>query len=254
MPKRTANPIPRALTRVQASLAKRLFWRQHLVEAQDTMEAMKRELPTIEMLMTVPLHFRGKGYFRSLELKQNMTELLGLVNRLRERPLRRVCEIGTFKGGTLFIWCQLAEPEARLYSLDLPGGPFGGGYHERSLPFFQSLRKPGQTLECLRGNSHDESLRSALERSLSGAKLDFLFIDGDHTYAGVKQDFAMYSPLVAPGGFIAFHDIVPRPDVPSIEVWKFWQELKAQHADHQEWVNQSTQGRRIGIGLLRWAG
>jgi predicted O-methyltransferase YrrM len=182
-----------------------------------------------------------------------MTELLGLVNRLQGRPLRRVCEIGTFKGGTLFLWCQLAEPRARIYSVDLPGGPFGGGYHERSLPFFQSFRKPGQTLECLRGNSHDDSMRAALERSLNGDKLDFLFIDGDHTYAGVKQDFEMYLPLVAPGGLIALYDIVRRPDEPKIEVWKFWQELKQQRADHQEWVNESAQGRRIGIGLVRQA-
>jgi hypothetical protein len=55
------NPIARTLNRWQESLSKRLCWRGHLAEAQATMETMKRELPTIEMLMTVPLLFRGKG-------------------------------------------------------------------------------------------------------------------------------------------------------------------------------------------------
>ena len=85
---------------MQASLAKRLFWRQHLAEAQAQLQRLKTELPTVEMMMAVPFLFQGKGYYRTLELKQNMVELLGLVNLLRPRELKRVCEIGTFKGGT----------------------------------------------------------------------------------------------------------------------------------------------------------
>jgi predicted O-methyltransferase YrrM len=46
---------------------------------------------------------------------------------------------------------------------------------------------------------------------LNEQNLDFLFIDGDHTYKGVKEDFEMYSPLVRKGGVIAFHDITKHP-------------------------------------------
>ncbi len=34
----------------------------------------------------------------------------------------------------------------------------------------------------------------------------FVLIDADHSYAGVRADFEAWSPLVAPGGTIAFHD------------------------------------------------
>ena len=34
--------------------------------------------------------------------------------------------------------------------------------------------------------------------------LDLLFIDGDHSYEGVRQDYKMYSKLVRDGGLIAF--------------------------------------------------
>jgi predicted O-methyltransferase YrrM len=44
---------------------------------------------------------------------------------------------------------------------------------------------------------------------LKDNKVDFLFIDADHSYEGVKKDFEMYSPLVRKGGIIAFHDIIP---------------------------------------------
>jgi predicted O-methyltransferase YrrM len=48
-----------------------------------------------------------------------------------------------------------------------------------------------------------------IKNILDDRKVDFLFIDGDHTYEGVTRDFEMYSPLVKRGGIIAIHDIVP---------------------------------------------
>ena len=36
--------------------------------------------------------------------------------------------------------------------------------------------------------------------------IDFLHIDGDHTYEGVKLDWELYSPKVRPGGYITVHD------------------------------------------------
>ncbi|MDP9171002.1 MAG: class I SAM-dependent methyltransferase, partial [Acidobacteriota bacterium] len=36
--------------------------------------------------------------------------------------------------------------------------------------------------------------------------IDYLHIDGDHSYEGSRQDFFDYKPLVAPGGIVTFHD------------------------------------------------
>ena len=36
--------------------------------------------------------------------------------------------------------------------------------------------------------------------------LDFLFIDGDHSYESVKQDFLLYSKLLKKGSLLIFHD------------------------------------------------
>lgn len=239
----------RTLSRLQASISKRLFWRQHFAAAQASLQALKRELPTIEMMMTLPLLFRGKGYYRTLQLRQNMFELLGLVNLLRDRNLQRLCEIGTLKGGTLFIWCQLADPNAQIISIDLPRGQFGGGYDRRSIPFFRSFCQPGQTLHCLRGSSHEDTIRTKLQQILNGAQLDFLFIDGDHSYEGVKQDFEFYSKFVKPGGIIAFHDIVKIEGRPMIEVHRFWDEFKAKHR-YEEYIETSPERRKTGIGVI----
>ena len=232
------------------SIAKRLFWRGHLLEAIQEIASLREELPTAEMLMTLPLVYRGKGFFRTLDLKQNMAELLKLVRLLDTRTLNAVCEIGTMKGGTLFIWCQLAAPEGRIYSIDLPGGPFGGGYAERSLPLFQSFCRPGQVLECLQGDSHNPDVQADFSSRLGDRQLDFLFIDGDHSYAGVKQDYLDYSPFVRPGGLIAFHDILRRDEEPSIEVWRLWEEIKMQQPSAMEFVDTESGCRKIGIGVI----
>lgn len=239
----------RFLSRWQQSVAKRLFWRTHLAEAKTELRELAVELPTTEMMLSLAYLWRGRGFYESLRLKQNMLELLGLVNAVKRPPLKRVCEIGTFRGGTLFVWCRIADPSASVYSIDLPGGEFGGGYNERSLPLFQSFCQPGQTLTCLRGSSHDPAIRDEFARKLGDERLDFLFIDGDHSYEGVKRDFEFYSPFVAPGGAIGFHDIVHRPHQPDIEVHRFWNEIKSRYR-HEEFIEQTDQRRAIGIGLI----
>jgi hypothetical protein len=42
----------------------------------------------------------------------------------------------------------------------------------------------------------------------AGLQIDYLHIDADHHYEGVRQDFDLYSPLVADEGVITLHDTV----------------------------------------------
>ena len=76
---------------------------------------------------------------------------------------------------------------------------------------------------------------------LYGEQLDFLFIDADHTYAGVQRDFQMYSPLVRSGGIVAFHDIVTHKRGTECQVEKFWGEIK-QHYRHREIIEDVSEG------------
>ena len=78
--------------------------------------------------------------------------------------------------------------------------------------------------------------------------LDFLLIDGDHTYEGVKSDFEMYSSIVRKGGLIAIHDIVANTQTRDCSVNKFWEEVKSKYETF-EIVNSWKQGWG-GIGLI----
>ena len=77
-------------------------------------------------------------------------------------------------------------------------------------------------------------------------KVDFLFIDDDHSYEGIKKDFEMYSPLVRKGGIIAFHDIVPS-GYPT--VYKFWNEVKYEYLEIVKDRNQNCYS--IGIIFIK---
>jgi len=147
----------------------------------------------------------------------------------------------------LFLFSKLAADNALIISIDLPGGKFGGGYPEWKVPVYKKFTKPGQKLELLRANSHEKSTPEKIKKLLNGRKVDFLFIDADHTYEGIKTDFHLYSELVADKGVIAFHDVAPHPN-PAYGVNKFWNEIKGNYK-HEEFVKDSKQSG-LGIGVL----
>jgi hypothetical protein len=47
--------------------------------------------------------------------------------------------------------------------------------------------------------------------------LDYVFIDGEHTYHAVKEDITMWLPKVKPGGWIGGHDYKNLPRFPGVQ-------------------------------------
>lgn len=183
---------------------------------------------------------------------QKSAELAQLIEFIGERrPPRTVLEIGTMAGGTLWLWCQIAYPTAHIISVDLPNGPFGGGYAAEDVPKFLTYTKHQQSMQLFRMDSHDPLTLASVKRYLAikKRKVDLLFIDGDHTYEGVKQDFGMYGPLVSDDGLIVFHDIVKHTGVPDCDVDVLWDEIKDNH-QYREFVTPDGGAAWGGIGVL----
>lgn len=183
---------------------------------------------------------------RPIQIKE---EFLGFLKEFKELSPKNILEIGTATGGSLLSVCKLAPDNAKIISIDLPGGKFGGGYPEWKTPIFKMFKKNNQELILLRSDSHLEETKDKIINILEGDKIDFLFIDGDHEYEGVKKDFEMYSPLVRSGGVIAFHDIAPNGDrqyTGGVPI--FWKEIKDSYKI-KEFIKDENQ-RGFGIGLI----
>jgi len=185
------------------------------------------------------------GLIRPMQIKEEFVELLKIFQELNPKY---ILEIGTASGGSLFCFCKLAKNDATIISIDLPEGPFGGGYPEWKIPIYKAFAKENQKLYLLRKDSHKEETLEEVKKILNGNQLDFLFIDGDHTYEGVKKDFEMYSPHVRRGGIVAFHDIVKHPSEIGCEVEKLWKEIKNSF-NFKELIKDINQNW-AGIGVI----
>ena len=119
------------------------------------------------------------------------------------------------------------------------------------------IRTPGESFEFAAQRINDffdlvsifdEELKQLVKDKLDNTKLDFLFIDGDHTYEGVKQDFEMYKEFVKPGGWIGFHDIKDTEFHRNADcrVDILWNEIEGEKIEFLD--NSSSYG---GIGFIK---
>jgi hypothetical protein len=121
-------------------------------------------------------------------------------------------EIGILFGGGLLMMLQaLRSADSRHMALAID--PLDGYYGQNLDPFSglpissenveENIRRLGFEMDRV----HLLKLRSESPEALAAASrfsLASLWIDGDHSYEGVKRDWQNYSPLVMPGGYVLF--------------------------------------------------
>lgn len=209
-----------------------------------SLEEIKNQTFTPKEIMKLLFSNKKMSLIRPWQYEE---EFLNLLEQYYKLKPTYIMEIGTANGGTLFASCKLASKDATIISVDLPGGAFGGGYPDWKVPIYQEFSKTGQNLNLIRASSHEAQTVQKVKDILKGNSLDYLFIDGDHSYDGVKKDFDLYSPLVKKGGIIVFHDIAFHKDS-LCEVDKFWRDIRAGYKT-LEFVRDKEFGK-FGIGLI----
>jgi predicted O-methyltransferase YrrM len=124
-----------------------------------------------------------------------------LIPELSSSPLRFI-EIGSFAGSSLFLTCKALKRVEQ----NLEGFAIDPGLHPQLKTVLQQVKKDVNHLQMF---SHDAVIQLRQQFEADGNFPPFIFVDGDHSYEGVKQDIINYFPLLKPGGIMMFHDYLP---------------------------------------------
>ncbi len=179
--------------------------------------------------------------------QQNEEEFVWLLDNY-VKGVASILEVGSSFGHSLRMMAHASQPGARIRSVDLGFDYFQEGKQAVRRYSVEALRSligdlstAGYDTDVFIGDSHSPE---AVAWAAQWAPYDFIFIDGDHDYEGVRADWLNYGPL---GRTVAFHDI----DVMAA-VSKFWMELKASGVNTDECIRyESKWHRRLGIGVVR---
>lgn len=154
--------------------------------------------------------------------------LYGLVRAMKPE----LCvEIGSARGrSACFIAMALRENgSGRLYAID-PHRPTA--WNDSGA--VETLAVMQGNLERLRLAPWVEIVRATSAEAAAGwtRPIDLLFIDGDHSYDGIRRDWDLFVPHVAEFGVVVFHDTIwdvrpdPRWHRPDMGVPRFVEELR----------------------------
>lgn len=181
---------------------------------------------------------------------QLVTEIEAALDYVATESPRYVCEIGTDYGGTTLVLSHMLRSVELQIGIDL---------YVKNRLLLRALHRPDQRLHLINGSSSTQPTWGRVARLLKGDQLDALFIDGDHSYKGVTNDFLLYRRLVREDGFVMFHDILPDHETRygiqsraySGGVPLLWTKLKDIYPS-REFISDPAQDG-MGIGVLRYS-
>jgi predicted O-methyltransferase YrrM len=121
---------------------------------------------------------------------------------------RCLVEVGVWHGVTTCRLRAAMAADGVLYAIDpYPVGRLGISF-QQWIAHSEVGRVRNGRVEWVRETGADSARE--LTPTLAG-RVDFVFIDGDHSYDGLRADWEGWSGLVAPGGVVALHDSRPTP-------------------------------------------
>ncbi len=150
---------------------------------------------------------------------QDKFELWRLLEVLNARPPKVIVEVGVHKGFSIETWKKAFDPQM-IVGID------------NDAQFIET-----RGFELIVGNSNDEHTRNRLIDHLGMRQIDFLFLDGDHTYEGVSKDFELYAPLVGLSGVVAIHDTRRTGEkwIGKVETHRFFEEMRDKYPSCEFW-------------------
>ena len=131
---------------------------------------------------------------------------------------RSVVEIGVAEGASAITLRQVMSTEGKLWLID----PFHLSRLQRLNAIKRVAHRAVNEIHNGRVTWIDKFSFQAVKQWFE--QIDFLFIDGDHSEAGVQRDWDDWHQYVIRGGIVAFHDAAifdggwPQPDWGPVKV------------------------------------
>jgi predicted O-methyltransferase YrrM len=144
------------------------------------------------------------------------------------------------------LWAHMIEPDGKVYTTDI-------NFTDK-VKYYKNTPYEKYIVEIM-GDTHDPNFIESVKNEVG--LVDLLFIDGDHSYEGVKKDFYTYFPLLKQGGCVMFHDITDSPVHRERKVFveQFWKEIKPQFPQALEFIDgneySGAPNLTMGIGVIR---
>jgi len=141
--------------------------------------------------------FGGK-YEGGIHLQQIASEVAECIYDLKNTNIRfcNFLEIGSAAGGNTYLFNHFFQFD-NITIID--------DNRHKKYALRQEILKDVPHSEFI-GDSHSEQAVEFLENLQ--CNYDIIFIDGDHSYKGVKQDFETFKQFLNYKGFVIFHDSV----------------------------------------------
>lgn len=169
------------------------------------------------------------------KIQQIQEEWEWLINQTVNKNDTRgnILEIGCYDGGSTFYLSQFANNMVTIDNND------PCRFNPESIPAWNSYK-------YVAGDSHHPN---QIEH-FSDFIWDFAFIDGDHSYEGVKADFYNILPHLKKGTPVAFHDIAISDfhHTHGCYVGEFWRDLKEEF-NATKFEEFQTNSDWAGIGI-----
>lgn len=184
----TPLPIGRAYETTQGRKTEHQWWAKFYEDHLDEVESIMAEPMKRLHYFTGPLRYaHSRSYISEAEAL--------CLAKWAKASQGDIVEIGTRFAGTTELMAM--NYKGTLWTVD--------NYSNNKTPahwlYRNFLQKYGRVFPVV-GNSAEVGRHWA-------RPVGMLFIDGDHTYQGVRADFNAWAPHVRPGGHILFHDATP---------------------------------------------
>lgn len=150
---------------------------------------------------------KGSKLCNGSEMKEYETRkemLKGLV-----KPGSVIAEIGVFVGD-LAEWIQKELKPSKFYAVDCYEGPVIGSANQDGFNF-EFYKTPIAEWFAGRRVPITKMRSSDFFKTIPDGSLDCVYIDGDHSYEGVKADLEASHHKVKHGGWILGHDLCRHP-------------------------------------------